>query len=40
MNQKPDRPKAVFMAAMPKLIYEGGRLANMITMDYCSQSSR
>jgi ABC-type nitrate/sulfonate/bicarbonate transport system substrate-binding protein len=40
MNQKRDRPSAVFMAAMPKLIYEGGRLANTTTMDYCSQSSR
>jgi hypothetical protein len=40
MNQKPDRPNAVFMAAMPKLIYDGGRLANTITMDYSLQSSR
>jgi hypothetical protein len=37
MNQERDRPKAVFMSAMPKLIYAGGRLANTTTMDYCSQ---
>jgi len=40
MNQKRDRPSAVFMAAMPELIYEVGRLANTAMMDYCSQSSR
>jgi hypothetical protein len=40
MNQKSNQPKAFFMTAMPTLCYEGRRLANAATMDYCSQSSR
>jgi hypothetical protein len=40
MNRKSSQPKAVFMEAMPNLIYESGRLANTTTMDYSSQRSR